>query len=83
MVGNRHDVCFPGDVIGPGLTSSYMDTRDVFDLIMGDAESYLFELGYNLHLLRYFKITNQMSKINLSSALEKVNRGIRLNSKSL
>ena len=52
-----------------------MIDRDIFDLIMGDAESYLMELGYNLHLLRYFKTTNQMSKINVAASLEKINSG--------
>ena len=64
-----------GDVLGPGMTSSFMNSLALMDLILGDADTYLFEVGYNLYTLKYLKTTNQMSSINLESALENLNTG--------
>ena len=65
-----------GDVVGPGFTSSHLDARKIFnDMIFGDGQHYLFNIGMNMYWLKFLDQANQLDRNVLEDALAGMNKG--------
>ena len=64
---------FAGDVVGPGLDNGYVKFNDIFYYnTEGHGESFVFEIAYNVYLMRFLKNINQLSQETMEQVLNKV-----------
>ena len=68
-------ICVSGDVVGTGLFSSHLDAYNIFGMIFGNGEHYMYNFATNLYWLKFLKITNYLSRSVLKTSLDALNVG--------
>ena len=61
--------------MGPGFTSSNLNSENVLGRRSGQCETYLFDMAIDIIWLRYLKTANQLSSSQLVKTLTRTNKG--------
>ena len=62
-------------MVGPGFFKPFLDAENYMHKPYGAAENNVFNLAINLYMLKFLKVTNQLSNEVLANGLSYINLG--------